>query len=347
MHLARWSDVGQLEVADVTLVPPEHDEVQIEIGSAGICGSDLHFFRGDFPARIGLTPGHEFGGTVSAVGADVKHIKEGDLVGVEPLLRCGMCPFCISGDYHVCADHGVIGEIQNGGMAQFTTVPGLTAFKAPQGIDAELVALAEPLACSVHGFDKVRLRGHETVFILGAGSIGLTAILAARANGAHTIVLARHPHQQAAARSLGADEVIGEDEAGVARMEELRRARVVDVAVETVGGKGDTLMQAQLIVRPKGKVVVLGVFSGGPVNIHPLYLAAREVEIIGSMTYAGSEGHTDYQIALDVIQDYAEEARCLVTHTFSLDEVNTAFATALDKASESIKVHLKPNSLVV
>ena len=196
MHLARWSDVGQLEVADVALVPPAHDEVQIEIGSAGICGSDLHFFRGDFPARMGGTPGHEFGGTVSAVGADVKHVKEGDLVGVEPLLRCGMCPFCISGDYHVCADRAVIGEKHNGGMAQFTTVPGLVAFKAPQGIDAELVALAEPLACSVHGFDKVHLRGHETVFILGAGSIGLTAILAARANGAHTIVLARYPHQQ-------------------------------------------------------------------------------------------------------------------------------------------------------
>jgi len=228
-------------------------------------------------------------------------------------------------------------------MAQFTNVPGLVAFKAPQGIDAELVALAEPLACSVHGFDKVRLRGHETGFILGAGSIGLTAILAARANGAHTIVLARYPHQQAAARSLGADEVIGEDEAGVARMEELRRARVVDVAVETVGGNGDTLMQAQLIVRPKGKVVVLGVFSGGPVNINPLHLAAREVEIIGSMTYARSEGHADYQIALNIIQDYAEESRCLVTHRFSLDEVNTAFATALDKTSKSIKVQLKPN----
>ena len=124
------------------------------------------------------------------------------------------------------------------------------------------------------------------------------------------------------------------------RMEELRRARVVDVAVETVGGNGDTLMQAQLIVRPKGKVLVLGVFSGGPVNINPLHLAAREVEIIGSMTYARSEGHADYQIALNIIQDYAEESRCLVTHRFSLDEVNTAFATALDKTSKSIKVCL-------
>ena len=235
---ARWSDDLDIEITQKTPAAPGPGQVQLAVGSAGICGSDLHFYRGQFPARPGITPGHEFAGTVTAVGAGVKHVREGDLVGIEPLLRCGICPFCVSGDYHVCGERGLVGENADGGMSELATVPAETAFKAPRGLDAEAAALAEPLACSVHGFNKVKLRGHETVFIVGAGTIGLTGVLAARACGAKVIVLARHPHQQDAAHRLGATEVVGDDEAGVERMKELARLQAIDVAVETVGGDG-------------------------------------------------------------------------------------------------------------
>ena len=343
----RWkqndTEKPSLEVVERDIPDPKQGQVQISVGSAGICGSDLHFYRGDFPARAGITPGHEFAGTVSAVGADVSSIKEGDIVGVEPLLRCGICSFCVSGDYHVCGERGLVGENEDGGMSDLANVPANTVFKAPSGVDPELGALAEPLACSVHGYHKVGLRGHETVFIVGAGTIGLTAILAARANGSRVIVLARHPHQQEAAKRLGADEVIGEDELGVERMKELTRLQAIDVSVETVGGQGDTLIQAQRLVRPKGRLLVLGVFSVPTVHINPLHLALKEVEIVGSMTYSSSEGRADYAVALDVISDYAEAARSLVTHRYGLNEVNAAFTTALDKSSESLKVHFNPS----
>ena len=340
---ARWTESGTLAVQEAEASAPGQGEVQITIGSVGICGSDLHFYRGQFSPRAGVTPGHELAGTVTAVGGGVRHVKEGDLVGVEPLLRCGICAFCASGDYHVCDDRGLVGERVDGGMSELATIPGNTAYRAPSGVDAELGALAEPLACSVHGFNKADLRGHETVLIVGAGTIGLTAILAARANGAHVIVLARHPHQQAAALRLGADEVVGDDEAGAERMKELAREQAVDVSVETVGGSGDTLRTAQLVLRPKGRLVVLGVFTEPEVTINALHLALREIEIVGSMTYAASEGRADYQVALDVMADYADAARTLVTHRYGLDAVNDAFATALDKSTQSIKVHLNPN----
>lgn len=340
---ARWDDAGKLAVVDAPLASPSAGEVQLQIGSVGICGSDLHFYRGQFPPRAGVAPGHELAGTVSAVGEGVGHLKEGDLVGVEPLLRCGLCPFCGSGDYHVCQQRGLVGERVDGGMSERVNVPANTAYVTPSTLDAELAALAEPLACSVHGFNKVDLRGHQTVFIVGAGSIGLTAILAARANGAHVIVLARHPHQQKAATQLGAQEVIGDDEAGVQRMAELAQSQAIDVAVETVGGTGDTMLTAQRVLRPKGKLIVLGVFTQPQVRIDALQLALREIEIIGSMTYAASDGRADYQQALEVVADYADAARSLVTHRFALDDVNAAFATALDKSSRSIKVHINPN----
>ena len=342
---ARWSPSGELEVGSVGLQPPGPGQVQIAVGSVGICGSDLHFYRGEFPVRPGVTPGHEFSGWVRALGSGVHGVSEGDLVGVEPILRCGFCPFCMSGDYHVCHERGLVGEQKSGGMAQLANVPANTVFKAPSGLDTKVAALAEPLACSVHGFEKVHLRGHETVFIVGAGSIGLTAILAARAHGARTIILARHAHQQEAARQLGVDEVIAEDDAGRARMKELRDLNAIDVSVETVGGTGDTLIAAQRMVRPKGRVLVLGVFSVPTVDINPLHLALKEVEIVGSMTYATSNGHSDYQIALDVVADNADAARSLVTHQFDLADANAAFATALDKSTRSIKVHINPEPL--
>jgi len=340
---AQWNESGQLSVAEKSVPNPAAGQVQIAVGSVGICGSDLHFYRGQFRPRAGVTPGHELAGTVTAVGGEVHGLKEGDVVGVEPLLRCGACPFCASGDYHVCQQRGLVGEAIDGGMSERVNVPANTVYRTPSNVDAELGALAEPLACSVHGFDKVDLRGHQTVFIVGAGSIGLTAILAARANGSQAIVLARHAHQQEAARRLGASEVVGDDEAGRERMAELARQQAIDIAVETVGGSGDTLLAAQGVVRPKGKLVVLGVFTQPEVRINALLLALREVEIVGSMTYAASEGRADYQTALEVIADYADVARSLVTHRFALDDVNDAFGAALDKSSQSLKVHVKPN----
>lgn len=339
---ARWTGAGALAVTERAVAPPAPGEVQVAVGSVGICGSDLHFFRGDFPPTPDIAPGHEIGGVVSALGAGVKHVKEGDLVGIEPLLRCGFCRFCASGDYHVCASRSLVGQGIDGGMSQFVSAPAQAVFRAPAGLDAQGAALAEPLACSVHGFDKARLKGSETVFIVGAGSIGLTAILAARAQGARAIVLARHPHQRDAALRLGAVEVIGEDAAGQARMGELVTDGAIDVAVETVGGHGDTLALAQRMVRPKGRVIVLGVFTVTEAKVDPLHLALNEVEIIGSMTYAASEGRADYAVALEVVAEYADEAKSLVTHTFPLDAVNEGFAAALDKSTRSIKVHLTP-----
>jgi|TARA_Y100000310_G_scaffold315557_2_gene366259 L-iditol 2-dehydrogenase len=340
----RWTEDRSLAVTLGHAKDPGPDEVQIKVASVGVCGSDLHFFRGDFPARPGIVPGHEFAGIVTAVGSGANHFSEGDLVAVEPLLRCGHCRFCLSGDYHVCSERGLIGENRDGGMSEYVTVPAITAFRTPEGVDAELGALAEPLACSIHAFVKAKVKGHETVFILGAGTIGLTALLAAKAYGCNTIILARHPHQQEAARRLGADEVISDNEAGESRLGELRRSQSIDVAVETVGGKGDTLTTCQLSLRPKGRLLLIGVFSIPTVPINPLHLALREVEIIGSMTYAATDGRADYEIALNVLSDCADVARSLVTHRFQLDDVQQAFETAMDKSTQSIKVHLNPEA---
>lgn len=346
MRRAAWNADRTLSVLDDPDRGPGEGEVIVRVVNAGICGSDLHWYRGDFSPEGGRTPGHEIGGIVSAVGAGVDHVREGDVVGVEPLLRCGACGYCASGHYNQCqVAGGLIGIAVDGGMAQDVLAPAPAVFKAPAGVDGEVAAMAEPLACSVHGYNMITLGQGETVLVIGAGSIGLTAQLAAQAAGANVIVLARHPHQQEAARSLGAAEVIGEDEAGRQRLAELTADDAIDVVAECVGGHADTVRQSVDVVRRLGRVVVLGVFAVDNVGFNPLTLLGKEITMVGAVTYGKLGGRSpDYQQALEVLTGCAEEARSLITHRFTLDDVNTAFATALDKGSKSIKVHLTPNA---
>lgn len=354
IRAARWKSMLELEISTVELDGPSAGEVQVSIQTAGICGSDLHVFRNgtELWEAKGLVPGHEIAGVVSAIGDGVSHVREGDVVGIEPLLRsvvCGTCRYCLAGEYQVCTTNGfpgggIYGETADGGMREMGTFPSSAVFPAPSGVDAEVAALAEPLACSVHGYEKIGLRANQTVLIVGAGTIGLTALLAAKAAGCHTIITARHPHQQDAARRMGADEVIGDDEASRARLDELAAQEAIDVAVETVGGRADTLIQAQHAVRRMGTVIVIGIFTDGLTNIDALDMALREVEMVGAIIYGAPTGKAEYAMALDMLANNADTARTLITHRFPLAEANDAFATALDKSSNSIKVHINPNT---
>ena len=343
MRAAVWTEKRDLRVVEKPLPTPGPGEVRVVVGSAGICGSDLHWFRGDFDPVPGLTPGHEIGGTIDAVGAGVDHIREGDIVGVEPSLRCLDCEFCNLGQYQHCRRHELLGIALDGGLEQSVVTPGYTVFAVPTAVDAELAAMAEPLACSVHGFEKVGLVKDETVLVQGAGSIGLTAVLAARAYGAKVLITARHAHQREAAERLGAAEVIMDDEAGERRLAELAKDQAIDVVAEAVGGHADTIRVAVETVRPLGRVAVLGVFAIESAGFNPLILLGKEVSVIGANTYSAPNGKSDYARGLEIIAEFPVEARSLVTHRFPLEQTAEGFATALDKGTASIKVHILPN----
>ncbi|HJN91556.1 MAG TPA: alcohol dehydrogenase catalytic domain-containing protein, partial [Dehalococcoidia bacterium] len=299
MRAAVWTDDRDLRIVEKPLPTPGPGEVRVVVGSAGICGSDLHWFRGDFPPQPGLTPGHEIGGTIDAVGAGVNHVREGDIVGVEPSLRCGDCEFCNRGEYQHCRRHVLLGIALDGGLEESVVTPGYTVFNAPAAVDPELAAVAEPLACGVHGFQKVGLAQDETVLVQGAGSIGLTALLAARAYGAKVLITARHAHQREAAERLGATEVIMDDEAGERRLAELAKDQAIDVVAEAVGGHADTIRVAVETVRPMGRVAVLGVFAMESAGLNPLTLLGKEVSVIGANTYSAPNGESDYARGLE------------------------------------------------
>jgi len=179
----------------------------------------------------------------------------------------------------------------------------------------------------------------DRVAVVGAGTIGLLAVLTARAAGAGEIlVTARHPHQRAAAESFGA-RVYGEGEQDALSSYAIENP--VDVVVETVGGTADTLSQALFLVRPGGTICVLGVFAGS-VSINGLVLVMKEARVIGSLTYGRGEARADFDVALELLREHRHEAARLVTHRYPLRQIDEAFRAASDKKRASIKVTVEP-----
>ena len=339
MKAAVWNDKGSLDVVDKPAPEPKPGWVRLRVSAVGICGTDLHFYRGAFPSPAGLQPGHEIGGVIDAAGSP-GGLATGTAVAVDPLVVCGECPQCRSGNPNRCVKRVLLGVSGRGGCAELATVPAYAVYALPQGVAPAAGALAEPLAVCVRGTRQGAVTSGERVAILGGGTIGVMSVLTARGAGASDVrVAARHPHQRDAARALGADGVTEDVEAMIRECGD----SAFDCVIETVGGHASTLSDATRLARPGGRIVMLGVFEG-PSPIPALDFSLKELTMIGSNCYGRVGPRTDFAIAIDLLRKHQEALNALVTHRFPLSEINAAFDAAGDKRSGSIKVHVTPAS---
>ena len=326
----------KIEVREVPVPSPGPGEVLLRVRACGICGSDLHFYHGALPAMRGIPLGHEFAGEIAALGEDVQGFSEGQRVVVEPLRTCRECAYCRTGQYQLCAKRVLLGTFAPGGLAEYVTVPAYTLYPLPDDLDFDLGALVEPLAVAVHGLHLVDLTAGERVLVMGSGSIGVLAVLAARAFGAADVIATyRHEHQAKAALAVGASRAVMADEAmGLGK-------EGVDVVVETVGGAAPTLGQALELVRPGGRISVLGLFTQ-TAQINALALMFKEARMAGGITYCRPGQHSDFESAIAMLRAEPDRARAIITHSFPLANAADAFATAADKSTGSLKVHVVP-----
>src|SRR5512139_1456025 len=208
------------EPNDITLVErdvpePGPREVMIQVMASGICGTDLHIYRGEYMGSYPVIPGHEFSGVVAAVGSGVTRFHAGDRVAVEPNIACDNCVNCLNNRQNFCLNWQAIGVTLPGGMEEYVIVPEKTVFNIGD-LPFEVGAFMEPLSCVIHGIERAHIGLADHVAILGAGPIGNLMIQMARIQGAAQItVLEINPGRADLARQLGADEV-------VASFEELR-----------------------------------------------------------------------------------------------------------------------------
>jgi 2-desacetyl-2-hydroxyethyl bacteriochlorophyllide A dehydrogenase len=337
MRAAFYTAPGGFSLRELPRPEPDPGEVLVRVRSCGICGSDLDWFGGRFPPPA-VCPGHEIAGEVVEVAGEDRGLAAGDRVAVEPLITCGRCPACRAGDYQLCAALQVLGVARDGGFAEYVAIPRERVYPLPAELDFAVGGLAEPAAVAVHGVRLGNVAPGGRVLVLGAGTIGLVSVMAARAAGAAEVaVTARHAHQAEMARRMGATHVFAAAPEGDRERADFARDCPPDVVIETVGGHGSTLNDAIQAVRPGGTIALIGVFFPQPA-CDALTLMMKEVRLVGSFTYGRGERRADFELALEMLASDAPLARDLVTHRFELEAILEAFETASDKRRHSIKV---------
>ena len=336
MKAAVWNASGGLEIVERPIPEPGPGQVRIAVRSAGICGSDLHNFGKPRPFA-GIIPGHEIGGVIDAAGEGVD-LAPGTSVSVEGAFVCENCRYCRAGDHTHCERLQFVGFSAPGAMAEFFVAPTAAVVALPPGVPPEWGALAEPLSICTRAVRQARVTTGDRVMILGSGTIGLMSLLLARDAGAGEIfATARHPHQAEMARALGATAVFHNSQEAMSAL----GSSSMDVVIETVGGAAPTPAEAVHLARPLGTICVAGIFDGDsavPMTI----VALKELTLVGSFGYHRNHGHSDYAIGCESLGRHLAALQPLVTHTFPLDRVNEAFQVAADKATGSIKVHVRP-----
>jgi L-iditol 2-dehydrogenase len=294
--------------------------------------------------------GHETAGVVAEVGEGVEGIAVGDRVALEPLHGCreldrDPCPMCQIDHYALCKGLSIvgvpIGTMIPGGFGEYSLYHGTRVFKLPDNVSFEEASLLDTLACTVHAINLGKPLPGEVVAVVGCGIIGIDTIQCLKAAGAKNILaVAKYEWQGEIARRYGATDVIlgGEGRDTAAAAMRLTEGWGVDQVYECVGGETDALQESLAMVRPGGKVIMEGFFSGSrPLDLVMLLL--RESPIIPSMCYSYYGDKREFKIALDMVARGAAEQTSMITHRFPVESWREAIQTAIDKkANNAIKV---------
>ena len=341
MKALRWYARKDLRYEDVPEPSPGPGQLKIKVALAGICGTDLkEYAYGPVlipPAKVPLTMGHEFAGTVAAVGKGVKGFKVGDRVSGVGNYYCGECYVCKKGLYNLCVNQIFTGIHVDGCMAEYFVLPAYACYKLPDSVSDELGALVEPLAVALHAVSQAHVNPGDTVAIVGDGAIGLCSLLAAKSAGASEVyVIAKHKGRGGLAAKLGATAVIYSGEGTPIKiLQELTGGIGTDAAIECVG-RPETPQLAVECTRRGGIAVIVGIFEK-PGMIDFSTITFTEKTMVGSSIYV-HEGRT----AIDLMADKRIDPSPLISSVVPLkDAAKNGFEELINNKEANIKVLLQ------
>jgi 2-desacetyl-2-hydroxyethyl bacteriochlorophyllide A dehydrogenase len=286
MSAAVLQGPGRLEVTEVPVPEVGSDDVLVAVELCGICGSDLHMVLEGWGAP-GSWQGHEWIGTVAAVGDAVTAWQPGDVVVGGPMARCGTCAMCVAGRPSLCSGRDTPGTfMEQGAFAAYKVSPAAELLPMPAGLGPRAAALAEPLAVALHGIHQGHVAAGQRVLVLGAGPIGALSIAALRAMGVDEITCAEpSPARRELAAAVGATRVLHPDDLVVPSIAE--PGLVVDDAVDVVlecSGKARA-MEAGLAQLVRAGTLVLVGAGIEPPRFDPNRILLNELIITGAFTY--------------------------------------------------------------
>jgi L-iditol 2-dehydrogenase len=333
--------VGHLELKEWPEPVPGPGQVKLRVASAGICGTDIHIYKGTWRCDPPVVLGHEWCGTVVETGAGVTHFSPGDRVTASnPARTCGNCLHCMSGNPFMCEQRVSAGYMIDGAFADYNCIDARRCHKIPNHVSFRAAALGEPLAVAVRAvIERTSVHAGDLVLISGPGCIGLLTLQVAKLEGARVIVagLSKDRIRLDCARRLGADRIV-----------DVSNENLFDVIREESGGEGadivyecagspDSLAACWRAVRKEGTLVPLGVQSG-PIQTDINNIMMKELNVIGCYGYVW----TTWRRTVQLLSEGKINIDEMISHDFPLEEFEQAFRVTQD--GSGIKVVISPGN---
>ena len=344
MKAARWHEANDIRVEDVQIPSPNDNQVKIAVKFTGICGSDLHEYTHgpqlipvDKPYSLNghqgtTTLGHEFAGVVEEVGKDVKNIKKGDRVTVEPIFRNPESPFITTGEYNLSEPLGFVGLTSNGAFAKHVVVEDYMVHKMPDSMTFEQGAIVEPAAVAAYAIQQSGMKMGDTVLIAGAGPIGLLTVQVALATGASQIFVSDlSENRLKKAKEVGATHTFDARDKEIPQKIKKITGNGVDIFIDAAGAQAsfDTGINS---LRNGGMAVLVALF-GKKVTHDALNQTLRELTIKGTAAYRNI-----FPQVIALISSGRLPVEKLITSVISLDEIVENGFEALVKDPSEVKV---------
>lgn len=338
MKAIRVQENGTINLSDVPLPVLESAAVMVSVEACGLCTTDLEILSGRFWGSYPITPGHEICGLVEEVGDEVSRILVGDRVVVDPNIPCHGCDQCMTGSPHLCMNLRAIGVTEPGGFAEFVVVPVANVYPLSFDVSPAIGALAEPLACVLHGIDRGAITKRDRVAIHGSGFIGLMFSIVLNHLGVSDVVLIDPASpRRMIAEQLGFDLVLTPDGA----REYFRNVADRDRPSVSIDCSGNPLAIRSAIetTRPGGRVLLFGVADPeAQIPVSPYDVFRRELTILGSFVNPFTQERAVKMLSV-------MDLNLLITHRYGLREFEEAVATRnLDP--EALKVIIEPRRSV-
>lgn len=329
---------GEVEIIEQAMPVRKQGEALLKILYGGICGSDLGTYRGTFAyASYPRIPGHEFSAEIIEIDDNDRNLKPGMIVTCNPYFNCGHCYSCQRGLVNCCTSNETMGAQRDGAFSEYITMP-IERIYDGKGLSAKTLALIEPFCISYHGISRANIQPNDKVLVIGAGTIGVLAAVAAKAKGAKVYISdVTENKMNYAIETFGLDGGILNDspENFIKRVEEITNGNYFDVTIEAVGLP--STFQACIDAAAFGaRMVQIGVGK----RTHEFdftLLQKKELNVYGSRNALKK----DFLELIDLVKSGKVDLEKIVTNTYNLDEADKAFQDFSKNAASMLKVVIK------
>lgn len=324
MKAAKLISPGKIQVVEELPVrTPRRGEAVVQVKAVGICGTDLHIFKeGRADVELPRVMGHELSGVVTALGDGVGHISAGDRVVLDPVMSCGVCRTCRAGHGNVCADVKCFGVQMDGGFQENIVVPAASLYRFPDRYSFAQAALAEPFSVAANILNRVSVKNHDFVVIMGAGTIGLSLVQGAKAAGAKVLISDIEEIKLKKAREIGADYTIHSQKENLRDAVKKYTETGADVVIDAVGTVRLTEQSLELAA-PCGRIAVIS-FDARPAQIPAAAITKKELSLVGSRMNAHR-----FPDVIRWMEEGALNLDAMVSRIYPAEEIQKAFEETL------------------